>query len=257
MKLWMIRNNRIVHLPLEEITIDDIGQKAWGLCHMPEAWTRPFFIIGKSFLFEVYHSEDYNKTIEKYYRNIVMVIDKMQLGDCIIIRSSGREEGMKDRGQYESIVSSKKKIKENLLELIKRMEENLKVKESGIPLIVQAYVHGEILGHISNERRFSEEKRDFVIEYKYRRGEEIETKKIHLRNWRQKFDISKLSTRKLEISKTIIETLKIVCAYYYYQKIRIHIEFVCENNIIYIVQSDVEIPDKEAVNPKNYNVAVV
>ena len=256
MKIWMVKRTGGMSLPLEDVSINDIGQKAWGLCHMPTAWTRPFFVIDKEFMAEIYQNNNLDEIISSYLPNIISAIEELKLGSNVIIRSSGEEEGMEERGKYESIESSVDKIKTKLYELIGRMEGYSEIKERGIPLIVQAYVNNDILGHVSNERRFAEEKRDFVVEYKNRESGEIETTKIHLRNWRESFDIEKEKNSKLIVSDNIIKTLKKACAYYYYKNERVHLEFVCENNVIYLVQCDIEIEDKDAVNPNDYDVTM-
>lgn len=254
MKVWIVKRNEIKKMPIEDVSISTIGQKAWGLCHMPSAWTRPFFVIDKGFMEELSKIHNTNQVIDCYFKNISIAIKKLRLGSKLIIRSSGEKEGMEERGKYESIESSVDDIKIRIYELIKKMKEYSDI--NAIPLIVQTYVEKDVIGHISNERRFSEEKRDFVVEFKKKESGEIDTKKIHLRNWRQSFNIDEEVKNKLIIKDDIISPLKKVCAFYYYKNERVHLEFVCENNEIYLVQCDAETEDKNTVNPNEYDVTM-
>lgn len=253
MEIWIIKHTGIERKSVEDVKLNEIGQKAWGLCHMPFLWTAPFFIIDRNWIFDLKNDPD-SEVVEGYIKNIEFAISNLKLDDCVILRSSGALEGMKERGKYESIISKSNEIKLKLFELADHLLNFQDVKDNGIPIIVQSYVGSQITGHISNERRFVKESRDFVLEYRHENNSLIETKKIHLRNWREKinFDIN----RELIETEDLLQVTKEVCAYYYYNKKRIHLEFVEKEKHVYIVQCDYEIEDKDAVDPNDYDIQI-
>ena len=42
MKLLIVKKNEIQEKEVNNLNVEDIGQKALGLCHVPCAWTLPF-----------------------------------------------------------------------------------------------------------------------------------------------------------------------------------------------------------------------
>ena len=47
--IWIVEKRGIVKKKRVDITVEEAGQKAYGLCKMPTLWTLPFFIVGKDF----------------------------------------------------------------------------------------------------------------------------------------------------------------------------------------------------------------
>ena len=134
---------------------------------------------------------------------------------------------MTERGKYESLESDRINLKYNILKLVNHLLKEPELPESGMPLIIQQYISADIMGHVSNERRFTKESRDFIYEYCIGKNQ-IETGNISLRNWREKYKIEDYTDKPLVFANDFTEKLKIVCAYFYYQKRRVHIEFVCD-----------------------------
>lgn len=253
MKLWIVTKHEILQKEQNEVCPEEIGQKALGLCRVPYAWTLPFFVITKDLFKNILdRPQDSELIIKCYMSNILLAIDELKLGDDLIIRSSGAKEGMAERGRYESISSNRENLEKDIQWLISRMLNESELSEDGLPLIIQKYIQADIVGHISNERRFVRENRDFV--YEYCMGNRIETENISLRNWRKKYDIADYINNPLILNSGWKEKLKIVCAYFYYQKSRVHIEFVCSKTELFIVQCDLESELKEAVDPDKYNI---
>ena len=182
MKLWIVTKHEILQKEQNEVCPEEIGQKALGLCRVPYAWTLPFFVITKDLFKNILdRPQDSELIIKCYMSNILLAIDELKLGDDLIIRSSGAKEGMAERGRYESISSNRENLEKDIQWLISRMLNESELSEDGLPLIIQKYIQADIVGHISNERRFVRENRDFV--YEYCMGNRIETENISLRNW--------------------------------------------------------------------------
>lgn len=253
MKLWIVTKHAILQKEQGEVCSEEIGQKALGLCRVPYAWTPPFFVITK-YLFKniLARPRDSVLIIKDYMPNILLTIDELELGDNLIIRSSGVKEGIAERGRYESIYSKRENLEENIQKLILPLLKESELSEDGLPLIIQKYIQADIVGHISNERRFVKENRDFIYEYCVKNS--VETENISLRNWRKKYNIEDYTNKRLTFNNGWKEKLKIVCAYFYYQKSRVHIEFVCSKTELFIVQCDSEVELQGAVDPDKYNI---
>ncbi len=160
-----------------------------------------------------------------------------------------------ERGKYDSEICDVGNLNEGIKQLIIRLSENMEVKKDGIPLVVQKYIIPDIKGHLSNERRIAKENRDFIYEYESNMLMGIETETIHLRNWRKKYDLTNYEKNQLAI-KEMDEALRIVSAYYYYKKKRVHVEFVYSKSVLYLVQCDYASENCDAINPEKYNIEV-
>lgn len=228
------------------IEVMEIGQKAHGLCCLPSKWTLPFFVISAD-LFKEYKQSNAQKkgeVLSSWMKRITEAATaiSIQEHDEIIVRSSGCKEGLDDRGKYYSEYGKFTDSKNILKECIENLIEDKEIIDEGIPLIFQKYSsHVSQKGHLSNEKRFSKENRDWVGEY------EINSRpfKIPLRHWRNndyedRIDksLSRSLVCKAEIN--INETLKLPAAWIWFNKVRVHFEWVWDGENIYIVQADLE-----------------
>lgn len=254
--IWIVEKSGIVKKKRVDITVEEAGQKAYGLCKMPTLWTLPFFIVGKDFYLSVCKED--TDIVKQYFDNILKVMQMSHMNDKVIIRSSGEFEGMNERGRYESVVVEKENVIQELLQLVESLKKYEELNETGIPFVVQVYVERKILGHLSNERRFSKENRDFIYEYMICENNHVISDKISLRNWRRIYDTKNAENEALTLNGNIKEVLKLVAAYYYYgdDKRRVHIEFVEDGSRIYLVQCDHEVEDKNSVNPEEYDISM-
>lgn len=255
MKVVIVRRNKIEHIPIEEVSIRDIGQKAKGLCLLPKAWTCPFFVVSRE-LYVDFQKENYPNIVKEYIRNILIAIKEMKLDKQVIIRSSGEKEGMAERGRYESIVTSVDDIERKFVELLEKLKDYKELKQEGIPFIVQSYIEAEYSGHISNERRFTEDKRRFVFEYQYAGGIDVETNRVYLKKENINYDLESYKSKQLVRKNNLTDIVRVVGYFFYLLRDRVHLEFVCKNSIVYIVQCDIESPNNDAVNPENYDITM-
>lgn len=265
--IWIVEKDKLKQVIEDE---KEIGQKALGLCRMPDMWTLPFFVISRSFCLEVCRKKDAKekyKIAEGYSKTIKEAVLKLGLGQEVIVRSSGQEEGMNERGKYESIIVHKEDdLAEKLILLVETLCGFSEVWEMGIPLIVQTYVDGELNGHISNERRCAKDSRDFVYEYQEnikkiygadQKSVRAETGRIALRKSREEIEVGKYVREKLTMKNDWDKNiLKVVCTYFQSKEKRIHLEFVCCNRVLYLVQCDAEREAEGAVNPEEYDVSM-
>lgn len=234
-----------------ELTNKVAGQKALGLMKVPDIWRLPFFVIDKS-VFETYikldqgDKKDFLFKITEKIKNLSSDWNSSK----IIIRSSGELEGMAERGKYDS----KEGSCEECIEILNNLFSDLICENgSGISYIVQPYIERKRFGHLSNERRVSFDKRDWLIEFE----QKDEINKIATRPWRISFEKEKLfKTELLCDSENDIKNVLRYVAYYYSifeNSNRVHIEFVWNGEKIFIVQLDIEHATKKEVNPMDYN----
>lgn len=254
--IYLVRKNNIEKLSTNQVTVEMVGGKAFGLCQIPNAWTVPFFVISKELFAEYILSKD-KSIVNCYIKNVKLVVDILEIKSHVILRSSAINEGMKERGRFDSIVANIENLEEDLLKLLSDLKD---IPNKGMPIIVQEFISPVFTGHMSNERRFSQESRDWKIETYYE-NDMFEQDTIGIRTWRTKYNINEIINKTLYANRknVIIELQKV--AYYWYKlskdmKCRFHLEFVFEGKTIYIVQVDRDFQKESSVNPKLINIKV-
>lgn len=254
--IYLVEKENIIKLGSDQQNAQVIGGKALGLCQVPCAWSVPFFIISKDLYAEYILTND-ETIIDNYIDNIKEVIDILNIEDGIILRSSAVNEGMKERGKFDSIETTACNLKKSLKELL----DNLKgIPNSGMPIIVQQLVTPVFTGHMSNERRFSQENRDWKVEIYHKNGS-FEQESIGIRTWRKRYNIEDIVAKKLLSNENTVLTELQKVAYFWYDKsknikCRFHLEFVFDGKAIYIVQADRDYKKENSINPKLYNINV-
>lgn len=251
--IYCVNRKSIDNNTIQNLTYKSVGEKALGLTTIPEPWTPAFFVISSE-LSETYYSltsSEQDKLLSDYERNVTQCCKNLSIEGDIIIRSSCIHEGMLERGQYESIVTNLNNIKSALRELL----EKIGIIENGMPFVVQKYITPKISGHVSNERRFSKDKRDWQVEY-YFENNTWDSDRIAIRRWRKIYDLESLKNQKIECTsiKDISEALRSMIALWTEKRERVHIEFTCNNEFLYLVQVDKEISPKDAVDPTKFKI---
>ena len=248
-----VNNKGISKIQTSGENITEFGEKALGLMSTPESWTLPFFIVSKdllaSFVSSTVESEK-NNIIKDYAHNIIKccALTGILALDKIIIRSSGVHERMAERGQLESTITTFQTVEADLRVLLEKLVD-VKSTDQLVPLIVQKFVSPVTCGHMSNERRFSKENRDWQIEFY--ENNSFEDDRIGVRHWRQKFDIEQLQKQMLFCTSRakLSDVLRIVAEYWYQKNERFHLEFVWDGKNVFVVQADKEGSIETAINP--------
>ena len=182
--IW-VSNTGIKKIEPEEITIQLVGEKAFGLSTLPIKWTLPFFVVSDELFREYVVSEKFDTKDNNWERNIESVaklcgIDKK---DEIIVRSNAYTEGLQERGKYFSDEGSFEKWPE----LIKKCLDEALKQEQGekayMPIIIQKRASVLLRGHVSNERRVAKEMRDWKGEVELGLSTVFS---VSLRKWRKK-----------------------------------------------------------------------
>ena len=259
-RIYLIQKNKITELEAKDLTLDTIGGKAMGLCEIPNAWSVPFFIVSKD-LFSEYIATNSSSVVSPYVNKIKDVINILGLNGNIILRSSAIDEGMEERGKFDSIETNINSIEDHLFDLLERLKG---IPNKGMPIIVQQYLKPHYTGHMSNERRFSKENRDWVYELYYPNGISNQDT-LGIRKWRKKYNSKEIIQYPLQYdttnSKEQLKEQLYKIAYYWYElskknKYRFHLEFVCNENTIYVVQADKAEQNSDAVNPLEYDIRI-
>jgi len=219
-----------------------IGKKGLGLLEIPSPWSIPFIAIDSSVFRDYINAQgDGNKKrvvqIAAMFLNTELKQSGITGNDTVIIRSSGVEEGMTERGLYDSKKCKISEIEQTLTELFDGVIQEQK-HLSDVAYIVQKYFVPEAIGHLSNERRFTCVKRDWIYEYSCTNTTEIESGKISLRNWRKPLSATGEEILCSSNPQDLRNALRIVADYYTQKKQIVHFEFIWDGNRIYLLQAD-------------------
>jgi hypothetical protein len=223
-----------------------VGEKAYGLSSLPKAWTLPFVVVSDKLLtnFKTFPTISRPSLIDSWAVKIVeaALAEGIAEGDNVIIRSSGCSEGLDERGKFHSVPGRLNDFVSCLTHCLQKLESDSQLKTFSIPLVVQKHVVAvSSKGHLSNERRCYEEKRDWL-------GQFEDTKHnnpcfvIALREWRTSiaFDEFVLLPLTCNLTARISEVLKIPATWGWKNNLRLHFEWVWDGQSIYIVQADQE-----------------
>ncbi len=254
----LVEKETIKEIKSHLIDINDVGAKTIGLCQIPSKWTLPFFVVSTNLFNEcLNNTNSIDEIIQAYISNIKKSLILLGISGSIIIRSSAVNEGMQERGKFESIESTCENIEIDIKKLITNL---LDIENDGMAFIIQQLSNSIITGHMSNERRFSKDSRDWKIELYYNNSD-FDQDTIAIREWREKMDINSIVNFPLSANeKSMWQELRKVAYFWYYMSknnnCRYHLEFVFDKKNIFIVQSDKDFINPNAINPKNLSVKV-
>lgn len=230
--IWLITDIGPNLLDLEQILIDSVGYKAFGLSCVPAPWVPPFFVIS-ALCFEK------NGVDREVRRWIAECIERQRIRDeRIMVRSSGTAETMENRGRLLSTVCSLDKVIPTIDQLINQAQSS---SPGRVHWILQQEVVPAQKGHLSNEWRLSREDRDWIVEAEPQ-GDRLGTvTPLGVRRWR---DGHELSDPNLQCSSetAISLCLRRVAIWATRLSSRTHFEWVWNGREIRIVQADVAEP---------------
>ena len=246
--IWATRTNLEI-IDTEHITLDRVGEKAFGLSSLPTKWTLPYFVISDKLFDDYVEDRNIENVTSKWTNgvNAAAVHCKISPEDQIIVRSNAHSEGLAERGKFISVEGTfqewPKLVKQCFDDLIKQEGS----KNVHMPVIIQKRVLALSRGHISNERRVAEEKRDWKGEI-----EEAVPRvfSVSLRSWRKKVKVDGYIDSPLMCpgDKVIKDVLSVPCTWATNQRLRVHFEWVYDGYHIYLVQADEEIAT-DGINP--------
>ena len=233
----------------EQVTLEQVGEKAFGLASLPSKWTLPYFVISDKLFDDYVENRDIEYVTSKWAKGVTEAAVHCAISpdDQIIVRSNARSEGLAERGKFISVEGTFQEWPKLVKQCLDDSLEQEKSENIHMPVIIQKRVIALSRGHISNERRVAEENRDW-------KGEIEETIprvfSVSLRSWRKKVKVDGYIDSPLMCpgDKVIRDVLSVPCTWATNQRIRVHFEWVYDGYCIYLVQADEEIA-ADGINP--------
>ncbi|MDK2956245.1 MAG: hypothetical protein PWQ57_1741 [Desulfovibrionales bacterium] len=255
-----ITSNSCTRISPSKIRKSKIGAKAFGLACLPPHWTLPFLVISDS-LFQQYKEAFSNKGLDivtTWSKKLfyAAVEHGIAPNDKIIIRSSACDEDLPTKGEYYSNTGTLSEIATPLSQCLDKLLTDNALPTNKIPLILQK--HPNIVsakGHLSNERRFAKEMRDWAIEFEKPKDLAGHNERISLRSWRR--------NKSKEVNPEIIlacknffnlpKILEDAAAWALSKQSRIHFEWIWDGDCVYLVQAD-EALEVDGIHPRTLKV---
>jgi predicted house-cleaning noncanonical NTP pyrophosphatase (MazG superfamily) len=234
----------VIELKTDTLSLDTVGQKTFGLLSLPAVWTLPFLGISAD-LYRNYSSKPGKRPqlLNRWSRLVADAASKVGIRatDDILVRSSGSGEGIAGRGKFHSAEGTLNKIRPALANCLNKLLADADLRQEHIPLLVQKRCLPErAKGHLSNERRFYKENRDWIGEIESADPETSSHFQINLRHWREDLPQKHLTQLQCSLSTHISESIRKVADWAYRQRARVHFEWVWDGKSVYIVQADEE-----------------
>ncbi|WP_298257564.1 hypothetical protein [uncultured Litoreibacter sp.] len=225
------------------------GAKAAGLTTLPSQWTPEFRLIRIDF------HKNWLETGELEAGILQEVADwQVQLGEDVIVRSSGVNETIDDRGKYRSIIISAGHDALAVSDAIIEIFDHAQTRDPNdrLGLIIQKHVPSEFTGHLSNERRLKTTRNQWDFEFeKPSIGRSTGIDSTRIEPWpddvkmitgKSSSEISK-SMRRLGnwATKNLPE--------------RTHFEWLICGTQLWVVQADFEWPEHDnGIDPTNFQL---
>lgn len=244
---------KFAEIPPASITQELVGDKAFGLSAIPAKWGLPFIVIAKEFVSGYRQSAKQPEYLSSWVKQIRLALTSCGFAeeDLVLIRSSACGEGLPERGCFHSSDGAVSNLLQALEGYLRITLSDGDLAKHDIPLVIQKYIKQHVAkGHLSNERRFFEEKRDWFGEMEQGALLAKQPFKINLRDWREKIDLSPLMGQSLACNMIacIPDALRIPATWGFDQGLRLHFEWVSDGKAIYLVQADEE-KDNVGENP--------
>jgi predicted house-cleaning noncanonical NTP pyrophosphatase (MazG superfamily) len=235
----------VAELPPRTISLDNVGQKTFGLAALPPAWTLPFFSVSAE-LFQDYSVQQGRRThrLTPWTKRISGVAKQIgiQPNDEILVRSSGRSEGMAERGKFYSASGVMHDLGAALRSCLEQLTRDTDLRNEEIPLLIQKRCSPmKTKGHLSNERLCYEESRDWMGQFEAAESDRASQFQINLRRWRNQVPVDLDAKLSCELSTHISEVLKTPAYWASQKQARVHFEWAWDGRTVYLVQADEEV----------------
>lgn len=241
--VYLLTSDSIKELPTSNISVNEIGQKAFGLSCLPSEWVPPYCVISQSVASTVISKPE----ILHQLKNLTWYQELLSTSE-VIIRSSAVHETIEERGQLISEITSVNNLHQTLIKCI----EQTKLSEQTVHWILQPKIKQKSMGHLSNERRVAKVKRDWLLEFELTDGlpNYRVPVSIGIRNWREG-EFTTPEKLICDSSIRIDSSLRAPAKWAASKKLRVHYEWVWDGDQIWIVQADFCGPVK-GVDPKSF-----
>ncbi len=240
-----VSQSGVAELPPSAISLDNVGQKAFGLAALPSAWTLPFFGVSAD-LFRDYLAQPGKRDslLTQWTKSIGDAAKQVgiQTADEILVRSSGRFEGMAERGKFYSAHGVMQNIGTVLRSCLQQLASDTDLRNEDIPLLIQKRCSPlKAKGHLSNERLCYEESRDWIGQFEAAESDRSSQFQINLRRWRNHVPANLNDVLSCDLSTHISEVLRGPADWASQKQARVHYEWAWDGRTVYLVQADEEV----------------
>ena len=219
----------VVELSPEQITVEAVGQKAFGLLTLSRCWTPPFFVVVEQALSGAVSDDDFQTFLQDASTRAGVNASR------VLVRSNGIEEGLLQRGSLVSSGCHRNNLKQTLFTL---RADALNVTASPTHWIVQNEVAAHAQGQLSNERRVRYEKRDWAIEVEALHGSIAYQSRMGVRKWRDGDDTTTETSLDCRSTLEISLALRRVAMWAGQDAGRFLFEWVWDGKVVHVVQMD-------------------
>lgn len=216
----VVDGDSATELPAHLVTTENVGHKAFGLASLPSAWTKPFFVVSG------------NSVPPQALLQRALSMSGIQVHARLYLRSSGTSETIESRGELQSAECSVGGLRAEL----ERLQSETRAEEV-VHWVIQEFVPVSVKGHLSNERRVAEDKRDWMSEIEAGASRASEIHRIPLRDWRDKRQPNE-TPLVCAHREAIVDRLAEVARWTYERLLRVHFEWVWDGQAVYLVQAD-------------------
>lgn len=231
-------------VPVAEITKELVGEKAFGLSCIPSAWTLPFVVIGSNLFARYLVANKSNRAalIACWSQHLTdaLVSIGLELDTSVWIRSSGTAETIADRGRLHSELGTVSSVASALEICLQQTSQAIKSTDERVCLVVQRAVTAvSAKGHLSDERQYAQEARDWLGEFEAPASIQDPYFRINLRAWRRKEnEAAFLRPLACSLRVSISRALEPAAWWAYKRGTRIHFEWVWDGKFVFLVQAD-------------------
>ena len=218
--IFVVEGDRLESLSPEAVTVARVGHKAVGLASIPAQWTKHFFVVSGI------------DQPEMGVLSSALVSSGIPAGAKLLVRSSGVYESIESRGENESAECTQAGLHAQICRL-----QAAAATGAIVHWAVQELAECIVKGHLSNERRIAQDKRDWVAEVEAASLHSADIYRIPLRTWRDKRPPLEASLRCAH-RESIVDCLAAVARWTYARLIRVHFEWVWDGQIVHVVQAD-------------------
>lgn len=237
----------------------EFGSKAWGLTRLPAVWQPDTTIICSQISKFIDSADD--KLRREFFESVISHIERTHNSASVIVRSSATQETLLDRGRFLSLqLDDRTAI--GLENAARKICDQFSLQEAdgSMALIVQSALVNTAKGHLANYRRVSKSRNQWEIEIESREthfvGRTIGVRRENCNSQRNSPPGELVPLPTASNAEELKEILKSVGAWLAHNiKPVVSVEWVLNEDSIWLVQCDDEVDPRDAVNPKMLSFA--
>lgn len=247
MASWLLGPHFADAFARDEWTPERVGGKAASLVQLPPQWVPPFGVVTTA---------TYSKWLGlrgrigglAAARHVLVDVPTRDLSllagvqELLIVRSSASVESLGERGQYRSLES--RETKESVANAAKLAWDAASHESGEMALLIQPRIPTIARGHLSNERRVTSRKSEWLCQIDSD-GVESRCHRVRAAKTAPGIDAALFCEEEAQLTRVLGR----VAGLGYQFEDRVHFEWVWDGSRLWIVQADWEVPPADAVKP--------